>query len=236
MSNILIHEVEESLKRERLETLWKEYGGYLIAGVVLAVLVTALVTGWRGWNEKINMAQTTSLMDALEKEDQAAALEGLMQDLRPGHKAVARLSEAGLLLRDGKKDEALAQYIFVADDKAIDPVFRDLARLMAVRVEWADGAAAQDSAPSLLGALEPILKDKNSPWQWHAHVQAALILAHGSKDYEGARKHLAAVIGAEKKVPPSLMERAKALDHVYALKAAGAKGDAGNKTKEEPEG
>ena len=44
MSDIF-QEVDEEVRRERLEQLWKRYGIYIIAAVLL---VLACVGGWRG--------------------------------------------------------------------------------------------------------------------------------------------------------------------------------------------
>ena len=239
MTNDLIHEVEESIKQERLEKLWKEYGSYLIAAAILAVLLTALFTGWRSWNEKVNISQTTALIEALDQENKPEALEQITGSLRPNHRAIARLTAAGLLLRDGKQEEALSSYRAAADDRDIQPVFRDLSRLMAVRLEW--GMQKPDANPqALLAALQPIWEDGANPWRWHSHEQAALILAHAQNDYVNARAHLAKIIEA-KDIPPSLQERARALDRVYVQKiAAAAPADDGaadtTDAKEKPEG
>ena len=235
MSNDLIHEIEESIKQERLEKLWKEYGPYLIASIVLAVLFTALLTGWRGWNHKINANQTSAVIMALDKEDQVAALEEISAGLRPNQRAVSYLTAAGLLIRDGRNEQALQQYQSAAADRNIKPLFRDLAQLMAVRLEWSMAAPDMD-ARMLLSTLQPLMENKKSPWQWHAHIQAAVIQAHAYDNFAAARDHLA-VIATAQNLPRSLQERAKALDHVYALKMAAAeKKRAAAPAQEEPEG
>lgn len=239
MTNDLIHEVEESIKQERMERLWKEYGSYVIAAAILAVLLTALITGWRSWNEKINTSQTTALIEALDQKDQVAALEQVTPGLRPNHRAVSRLTAAGLLARDGKNEEALAQYKEAAADREIQPVFRDLAQLMAVRLEWT--MEKPDANPqALLGTLQPIWENAQSPWRFHAHEQAALILAHAQNDYVNARAHLAKIIEAED-TANSLRERARALDHIFIQKLAAAAKEAPEQkpnqdAQEKPEG
>lgn len=243
MSNELIQEVEDSLRREKLETLWKEYGPWLIAGAVCAVLLTASVTGWRAWNDSINSRETTELLQAMEATDAPEKLADAAGDLRPGKQAMARITAAGLLLKDKKDKEALAQYKEALKDSGLPPLFRDLATLMAVRIEWSM-PEYQDNADEYLAQLRPIWTNAGNPWQWHAHVQTALILAHAKSDFEEARTHLAAVLNAPD-LPPSLRERARSLDHLYMLKMtaaenAAAKADPAAQTqdgqKEEPEG
>lgn len=216
MADDLIHEVEESLKQEKMEKLWKEYGGYLIAAIIMAVLLTAIITGWRSWNSKINARQTSAIIEALAEENQINELNIITAGLRPGQRAVSHLTSAGLLLRDNQKEEALEHYKIAAHDKNIQPVFRDLAQLMVVRLEWS--MKNSDTKPQeMLAMLKPLWQNKDNPWQSHAHMQAAIILAHADADYKTAREHLNMVISATD-IPASLIERARALDQVYAFK------------------
>ncbi len=217
--NDLIHEVEEALHQERLQTLWKEYGPYLIAGCVLAVLFTALVTGYRTWDKNINEAQTAQIIEATQSDDIPAALTQIAGRLRPGQKAIAEITAAGLLLQEGDNEAALVQYQTAAADKTLEAQWRDMATLMAVKIEWDMTDAESRDTASFLGRLNELIANDQSPWQNHARLQAALIAAHGQNDYEQARALLAPVLES-KTAPQSLRSRAKALDHIYALKAA----------------
>jgi len=226
MSNDLIQDIEESLKKERHEELWKEYGPWLITGIVLAVLITALIVGLRSWNENVNTRNTTILLQALDSEDMPAALGAHLDDLRPGQQALGRLTAAGLLLREGDRDGALAHYRAAAADRSIPSEWRDLATLMAVRTGWQpagteqleEAVAPAPDTQALLAQLRPVWESRNSPWRWHARIQAALITAHDLQDYETAQAHLREVLTA-RDLPPSLTERARSLHHVYATLA-----------------
>ncbi len=239
MTNDLIHEVEESIKQERIEKIWKEYGSYIIGAAILAVLITVLFTGWKSWNTKINVSQTAAMIQALEQDDKAAALDQVIPGMRPNHRSLSRLTAAGLLAQDGRQDEALAHYKAAAADRDAQPIFRDLAQLMAVRLEWAM-AKPNANPQALLAALEPVWKNNDSPWRFHAHEQAALILAHAQNDYVNARAHLAKITEAKDAIA-SLQERARNLDHLYIQKISAAAKDApaqttGDSAKEKPEG
>ncbi|MCB9990504.1 MAG: hypothetical protein H6867_03870 [Rhodospirillales bacterium] len=235
MADDLIHEIEESIKQEKLEKFWKEYGPYLIAAIVLAVLFTALVSGWRGWNDKINASQTSAVIQALAEEDQVAAIDKIAAELRPNQRAVAQLTTAGLLARDEKMEQALAHYNAAATDKDIKPVFRDLALLMAARTEWAMNAPEMD-AQSILTKIKPLWESDKSPWRWHAHMLAAVIEAHANENYAAARDHLAVITTAQG-LPRSIQDRARALDHVYTMKMPETETPKTTPSeKEEPEG
>lgn len=222
MSNDLIHEIEESIRQERLEKLWKDYGSYLIAAIILIVLGTGLFAGWESWDRRTAESRTAQLLAALDNEKPADALDGIASGLGAGPRAIALTTAAGLLLKDGKQAEALHQYELLASDADADPTLRDLARLMAVRLTWEEGGDAV-SPQDLLARLEPVWSAPDSPWRWHAREQAALILAHALNDYAAARDHLAVIMKGGDDVPPGLLQRAMALDHVYALKLSAAK-------------
>ena len=64
MSDDLMLDVEESLRQERLKKIWDEYGSSLITGMILAVLITAFIVGWRSWNQKVDRAQTVVVVEA----------------------------------------------------------------------------------------------------------------------------------------------------------------------------
>lgn len=49
LSDTLIREVDEDLRRDRLARLWKKYGSLLVGGVILLVLVVAGTEGWRSY-------------------------------------------------------------------------------------------------------------------------------------------------------------------------------------------
>lgn len=235
--NDLIHDVEESLRQERIETLWKEYGPYIIAGAVLAVLFTGIISGWQTWRARTNAAATSALMEAFSAD--AAGIPAAIDKARPymdgGQSVMADFSAAGVLLNEGKKEEALRYYRHAAGDESVPALYRNLAELLSIRLEWSL-YPEQEKADGFLKRLDPLMNDAKSPWRWHAHMQAALIAAHSLNDYATARKHLEPVLqssGAD--IPPSLKERARTLDHVYEM-AAENKDSKKDNNKEEPEG
>ena len=217
MSNDLIHEVEESLKQERMEALWKEYGSYVIAACVLAVLFTAAISGWRSYNARANAHDSELIMTALDAEDKPAALAEIVgQDLRGGHEAVARLTAAGLLMQEGEEDKALEHYRAAAADSDVPKMFRELATYLAVRTEWSMDKDDADSQ-AFISQLRPVIANNDSSWRYHSRVLAAMIYASDLNDYQAAREVLAPVL-EERNLPFSLIQSARALDQVYREK------------------
>lgn len=213
-------EVDDALKQEKLEKLWQRHGGSIIAVMVAIIVATGANAGWKSWNQNINGKQTDLLLAAAEEEDMSAALEKAGQDLRPGLRGVALMTAAGSLLNDKKTDEALALYEKAAADSKIPAELRDLAVLMSVRLGLGKEDAAQKK-DAFLAQLEPISSNAKSPWRYHADLEAATILAHFGNDYAAAQTRLENVL-MDKQLPESLIAKARALSHVYGLRAAEA--------------
>ena len=216
MSDDILHDVENSMRQERLERLWKEYGPYLIGGVVLAVLLTGALTAWRSHQAKLNAQNTATLIQALDQKDPLAAINGAVGDLKPSHQAIAHLTAAGLALRDNKTKDALTHYRALADDGDAPALYRDLAILQAARLEW-QGAKEKATAERLSGQIEPIAEDEENPWHWQARISLADIRGHGLQRYDDARALLAPLVAEDSQAPQSLRERAAAMDAVFAV-------------------
>ncbi len=218
----LILEIEEALKREKTEKLFKEYGPYILAGALLAILFTGIMSGYRSWESRANAENTALLMEAMDNKDQVKALEEVAPKLRPGQRAIALMTAANVLLSQDKPAEAKVIFGKTAADKALPAMYRDLAALMNVRLTLS-GETKNVDAAGLLAQLQPLM-GKSNPWRWHAYIEAALIAAHLQNDYASARKHLEAITtGGETNVPPSVMNRARELDQVFSQKLGAVK-------------
>lgn len=219
----LILEIDEALKRERTEKIFREYGPYILAGALLAILFTGIISGYRSWENRVNAEHTALLMEAMSAPDQAKTLEEIAPQLRPGQRAIAYMTAAGALMNKGENTEAQAIFARTSGDKALPELYRDLATLMSVRLSLSTATENLDAA-TLLSRLQPLM-DESSPWRWHAHVEAALIAAHLQNDYAAARARLAPVLKDGESMPPSLQTRARALDQVFSQKLGAAKKD-----------
>lgn len=217
----LIQEIDEALRREKTEKMFKEYGPYILAGALLAVLFTGIISGYRSWDNKVSAAQTAQLMHAMTGEDPAKALVELAPSLRPGPRAIAQMTAASTLMEKGNTAEAQKIFAAAAGDKTLPAMYRDLAALTDVRLKM-DGDAKNLDAKALLAQLQPLMTQGN-PWRWHAHVEAALINANLLNDYTAARALLAPVTGlSAEDAPATLLARARALDQVFGQKLSAA--------------
>jgi hypothetical protein len=212
MTDILA-EVDEAMRRERVEKLWRQHGKTALLLLGMIVLGTAIGSAWRHWNNSVNATQTAALMEMIDSAEFPGNIESGTEDFRPGLRGIGLLTAAGAYLKQDKPDEALALYEQAASSAAPDDL-RHLAIIMSVRLHD-DKGTDQD----LIAMLSPVIKSKTSPWRYHARMQAADLSARKG-DYETANAHLNTVLDANE-APESMMQRARALQHVYTLKQYG---------------
>lgn len=209
----LLAEVDEMMRQERIMKLWQDHGGTLIAVIAAIILGTAGTSGYKAWNSSVKEKHTAQLADLLDSPDFPANINEAALDIRPGLKGIGLLTAAGSLISEEKNDEALALLATAENDKSIPDDLRELATLTAVRLQ-----AAQDNPPeNLAQRLGPVMNNDNSPWRYHAHLEAAVLVATRNQNFAEARAHLNTILDAGN-LPETLYTKARALDKVYALK------------------
>ena len=201
----LLREVEEELRRERLEKLWKQYGNYVIAAAALIVVV---VLGYK-YLEQVRQeaaeaagaqyAAAMILKSDGKKEEAAKAFETLAKEGPSGYQALARLQLAGLLNEQGKPAEALAVYELLAKDGSADSLLRGFAALQAasLRVGEADWTEMENR-------LNDLAAD-DSPWRYNARELLGLAAFKAGK-HDEARKILEPLL-ADEKTPQGVVDR-----------------------------
>jgi hypothetical protein len=220
-------EVDEAMRRERLEKLWREHGKLFVAAIAVIVLATGVISAWRGWNDSVNTRQTELLITAFDSPEPVTALQQTAEDLRPGLRGIALLTAAGMLMNDKKTDEALALYERAAAE-GLPAELEDMAVLARIAILIEKETPAEEKAAQekeFQKSLKKIWSSESSPWRFHARLQSASLLA-GSGEYRQAANLLEPVL-EEKQMPASLNAKIKALHHVYALQA-----DAADKAEE----
>lgn len=174
MSDVF-NEVDEEVRQDQWQKLFRAYGGYVIGAVASFVAVFAGSIAWTEYqvgerqleSQRYAVAsQTLSDGDAVTAAQQFGALA---DDAGDGYGALARLREADALARAGDVTSAVATFDRLADDGDADAAFRDLARLFAV-YQLIDNAPREE----LEQRLAPLLIE-GSPWLASARELSALI-------------------------------------------------------------
>ena len=215
----VFQEVDEIMRQERLQKFWNDYASWIIAFVLLTVIMTGAFSIYNSWNARVQEQQTAALITAMEDTDFASKAEALAADLRPDLRAVALMSAASNYVASENIAAALPLYNQVKEDGSIDRDIRDLASILFVRATLETNAEADLDA--LKSELGDVWRNDNSPWQYHAHMEMALIFAAQEGDFKSARSHLKEILASDS-LPSSLYEKASALDHVYEIMAKDA--------------
>ncbi|GLK80024.1 tetratricopeptide repeat protein [Methylopila turkensis] len=188
----IFHEVQEDLRRERLQRLWTRYGWLIVA---VAVLLVAAAGGWRGyeyWQARQAEAagdryQAAARLAEEGKADEAkAAFAELAANAPAGYQALARLREAAEVVKSDPA-AALKLYEAVANDSAADALLRDAARVRAGYV--AVDHASRDEVRKLVEALAV----DNGPWRQAAREVLGLA-AYKAGDLVDARRQFEALV------------------------------------------
>lgn len=132
-----IEEVDEEVRRERLEKLWKRWSP-AAAGFVVVLL--AGIAGFQFWqshraekaaadgaafNAALNQAQAGKPAEA------AAAFASLAGSASEGYALLARFQQAANLVAAKDMPGAIAAYDTIAADDSVDAEYRNLARYLA---------------------------------------------------------------------------------------------------------
>jgi hypothetical protein len=221
----IFREVEEEVRRERYEKLWKKYRDHITAAGALIIIGVAGYQLYRVYERReenkasIAYAAATEMLDRGQSAAAAPQLATLAKSAPGGYAAVAKLAEADALFAEGQKEDAIRIYQQIANGS--DPYLGAVARLHSA---W----AIADSAPRAdVEALLAPLMDKSSGW----HQLAREVIAY--EDLRGGNKSAALRgyrdIAADPDTPSGLKTRADAM-----ARFTGAGGDANYGTVPEP--
>ena len=211
MSDIF-REVDEDLRRDRMEGLFKRYGGIALAGALALVAGTGGYTAWRNWKQTQSQQETAALVAAISQSGQGAekgveALAAFAGKADPGMAALAQLNAAALLAREGITAEAVSVYEKIAGNSGVNAVYRDLATLLSVMHQLSSGDPGQ-----LQARLQPLSAD-SSPWRFSAREMSA-VLAARTGDKEKART-LFQQLADDAQAPAGVRSRAADLATLY---------------------
>src|ERR1700741_896169 len=104
----IFDEVEEEVRKERWEQLWKKYGNYAVALGVVVVLGVAGYRGWQAYQHHLNEEASDAFLAASQMADNGnpagaeSAFAKLAADAPSGYETVAKFAEAAVLLGENK--------------------------------------------------------------------------------------------------------------------------------------
>jgi hypothetical protein len=215
----IFHEVDEEVRRERLEKLWERYSIYIIG---LAVLIVVGIGAWRGyeyWEAKNAATAGAAFEAALSLSEQGkhaeadAAFAKIAAEAPPGYRTLARLRAAAELAQT-KPADAVKAYDAMTADASLGSTLQDLAAVRA-------GMLTLDSAP--LSDMQRRLDAVAEPGHAFRHSARELLAlsAWRNHDFTSARRYID-MIANDGETPPGTRARAEVLSALIA--ADGSKG------------
>jgi hypothetical protein len=132
----IFSEVDEEVRRERLQQLWDKYSLYIIA---VAVLIVAGIGGWRGYEywvaQKAAVAgaafeNAITLSEQGKHAEAQAAFAKVAAEAPQGYAVLARFRAAAELAQV-KTEDAVKAYDALAADNSLGANWQDLAALRA---------------------------------------------------------------------------------------------------------
>jgi hypothetical protein len=182
----IFSEVDEEVRRERLQKVWQRWGAYFVA---MAVVIVVAIAGWRAWQwyDAKRAAEAgaafdaaISLAEAGKHQEAETALEKIAADSPSGYRMLARFREAAELgVRD--RQAAVKAYDALAADGRLGRTLQDLAAVRA-------GLLLVDTAPlsEMQTRLEP-LTAADRPFR-HSARELVALSAWRNGDAAGARR------------------------------------------------
>jgi hypothetical protein len=215
----IFQEVDEEVRRERLQKLWERYGNFLIAGCILIVVGVGAWRGYEWWENKkagesgVAFEDAVMLAQAGKHQEAEAAFAKLASNGTAGYRTLSRLREAAELASTDKS-AAVKAYDEIAADRSVGPVIQQLASVRA-------GYLLVDTAPysEMRSRLEPVTAaDK----VYRHSARELLALSAWKSGDTGAVKQWTGMIISDPRSPDGTRSRAEVLSELVA--AAGDKG------------
>lgn len=201
-----IEEVDEELKRERYQELWRKYGRLVVGAALLVLIVVAGSVGWRQYqaNQRIEAGlryvSAIELVTAGKTQEALAAFKALGREGAAGYSDLARFQEAAVLARQGNEAAAAEVYDALAKDDGVDPLFRNLALLL-----YALNVADRADPKALAERVKP-LTEAGNPWRFSALEITALL--YRRRGDVAAAKAIYQKLADDETAPPKLRVRA----------------------------
>ncbi len=186
----LLQEVDEAVRKDRLDTIMQRYGRWIIGGVLAAVLAFGGYLYWGHHQETVRGERAEELIAAFEKlaGSQPAAANGELQKLaagsEPAYRAVAVMQQANIKAQNGDLKGAAALMAGIAADKKIDQALRDLALIRQTAFEY-DSLKPE----AVIARMKPLVDAKDPASSWFASAAELSATAHyqlGQYDQAGA--------------------------------------------------
>ena len=220
ITDTFVREVDENLRRDRMNELAKKYSGWITAALVLFL---GAVGGFIYWqNHRVEQSgkqveQLSQVFADVGSGKTSAAPKQLDELANSGSKAVrasAMFTRAALALQQNDVKLATAKYREIAGDDGLPKPYRDAALIRQTALEF-DSLKPEE----VIARLKPLAEPGN-PWFGSAGEMTAMALIKQGK--KGEAGQLFARIARDKQVPETLRARAVQIASTLGVDASSA--------------
>lgn len=201
-----LREVDEELRREQIQTMWKRYGRLALGLILLGLAGFAAFLFWRAETQKKaderseQFSAVIADIQAGRKTDAGKKVDALIADGGAGYRVVALFTKAALAADKGDIKGAASIYAGVAADDSVAQPFRDIALIRQTLIEY-----DQLKPQQVIDRLKP-LANKDNGFFGTAGELTAMAMIQANRPAEAGR--LLAAVAADPETPQTLRDRA----------------------------
>tara|TARA_B100000886_G_scaffold337771_1_gene299211 strand:- start:2252 stop:2905 length:654 start_codon:yes stop_codon:yes gene_type:complete len=185
----IFQEVDEELRKDKFEKLWKHYGRYSVGFALICVISVGVWQGWKSYSEAQRLSSSKQYEAALnfhasgKNKDALIVLDGLGKSGFGSYKLLASFKKAAILGNSGDIEGALETYEKLIENSKNHELFRQAAVLFSVRYKL---KLPSVDVKTLIKDLKPIRKS-DGVWKFSADETVGILLMSAGKISE-ARK------------------------------------------------
>jgi hypothetical protein len=220
INETFLREVDENLRRDQLRDFAKEYGGWLVSGLILFLIACGGVIYWQHYKQRQSERQVEQIA-AIYKDIGSSKLakvpsqlDELAKSRNDSVRASALFTRAALAIQQNDQTLAIAKYREVAEDGDLPKPYRDAATIRRTALEF-----DKIKPDEVISRLEPLAKP-GDPWFASAGEMTALALIKQGKKAEAGR--LFATIAKDKSVPDPVRARSAQIAGTLGVDASAA--------------
>ena len=210
----LFREVDEEVRRQKLQDIWNRWGNIFIGVSVAVILVVAGYKGWQYWENRQaeQAARQYFAAVALARQGKAEEASKKFAELagasHEGYAVLARMNLAAEFAAAGKVDEAVKTYDQIAANAGLDLNLRNAARIRSAFL-MVDRAGRDDVVNRV--------SDLNAPSNvWRNEAREILALAaYKARDFAEADRLMSEIL-SDQDSPPNLRQRAQLMTSLLA--------------------
>ena len=206
ISDTFVKEVDENLRRDRINDFFKDNAGWLIGGLVLFLAVCGGIIWYQ--QHRVDLAeqhveQLATIYKDIGSGNTAKVpqqLDDLSNSSSKAVRATALFTRAAFALQQNDAKLAIATYKKIGEDSSMPEAYRNAALIRQTALEF-----DQLEPQQVIARMKPLALAGN-PWFGTASEMTALALVKQGKKKEAGQ--LFATIAKDKNVPQSLRDRA----------------------------